>query len=493
MFNKPKTIQEITKTQISEQHYKLIEQWKAIYAGNFDDWHNVVYHTLNGKKKRRMHSLKMAKVSTEELARLVFNERVLINISDKAFGDNIKEVLKDNRFYAMLQNKIEVMFALGGIVLKAHPEKQMDETYKLLIKYVTPDCFIPISYENGKITEAIFMNVTKKGDKTYCLLEFHLWDYRTIEGNKEKVYVIKNELYESDQHETQVKRVPLEMLYEDLEEQTVITGLKNNLYTYIAPNEANNFDLKSPLGISIYANALDTLYALDIAFDSFIREFRLGKRRIIVPATSVRTIVDPQSGEMQRYFDADDEVYQAFNFADPEKQKVMDNTVDLRVDEHISAINALLNLYAMQAGFSTGTFTFDGHTVKTATEVISEKSKTYQTVVSNEELLEEGLKNFIHTLGEVAALYDIFDLPEDYDIEFYWDDSIIKDKYTDSDFYIKLNQNGLISKKFALMKILDLTEEDAVNMIAEVKQESATENPDLNDIIDNGDLLGGVE
>src|SRR5690606_13683710 len=117
----------------------------------------------------------------------------------------------------------------------------------------------------------------------------------------------------------------------------------------------NNIDLQSPLGISIFANALDTIKAIDTAFDSFHREFRLGRRRIIVPAHMVKVVIDPETGKAHRYFDDTDEIYEAFG-TELDDSEIKDISVSLRVEEHISAINALLNLFAMQTGFSTGTF-----------------------------------------------------------------------------------------------------------------------------------------
>jgi A118 family predicted phage portal protein len=492
IFSNSKEIQDIVETQISEIHYKELEKWRAIYAGLYDEWNNLKYVTIAGDRKRKRHSLHMAKMSSAELAKLIFSEKVEINISDVQHGENIDSLFESNRFYKVFQEKLEQMLALGGIVLKAFPKEQPDGTYKLLINYVTPDCFIPISWENGCISEAAFLNVSRKGDKVYCLFEIHKWKIGTNEdGSISNDYTVQNTLYEKDYRTTtSAKEVDLAVLYPDLEKLVTIKGLTQPLFQYAKPNIANNFDLQSPLGVSIFANALDTLFAIDVAFDSFIREFKLGKRRIIVPAQSVRTIVDPNTGEMHRYFDAEDEVYQAMNFVDPEKQKITDNTVPLRVDEHVSAINALLNLYAMQVGFSTGSFTFDGIQVKTATEVISENSKTYQTVKSNEHMLEEVLEKFIYTLSEVAALYDIFPLPNgEYDIDFNWDDSIIGDKYQDSDFYIKLNQNGMVSKKYAIMKVLGFTEEQAEEMLEEIKEEETSQNPDINDILNNNNPL----
>jgi A118 family predicted phage portal protein len=491
-FSKTKEINDIIETQISDLHYKEVEKWKSIYAGFYEEWHNMKYVTVAGQKKRRRHTLNMSKVSTSEMSRLIFSENVEINISDEQHNKNIEDLLKQNRFYKIFQEKVEQMLALGGLVLKAFPKEQPDGTYKLLISYITPDCFIPTSWENGCINEGAFLNITRKGEKIYCLFEIHKWEYiKNDAGVLTKLYTIQNKLFERDTKNTSLaKEIPLATLYPELQERASIEGLTQPLFQYAKPNIANNMDLQSPLGVSIFANALDTLFAIDVAFDSFIREFKLGKRRIIVPAQALRTIVDPTTGEMHRYFDADDEVFQGMNFADPEKQKIIDNTVSLRVDEHISAINSLLNLYSMQIGFSTGSFTFDGKQVKTATEVISENSKTYQTVKSNEHILEEVLEKFIATLTEVAALYKIFNLPNGgYEIDFNWDDSIVGDKYQDADYYIKLVQNSLSSKKHAIMKILGLTEDQADEMLKEIQDEESAAMPDINDVLAGGNPM----
>ena len=489
IFNKNKTIQEITKTSINEEHYNMLEQWKAIYKGYYKEFHDQKVYTLNGERKRTMRSLNMAKVASETLAKIIFTEKVEINMSDKAYNKNIDDILKQNRFKKVFQNKLEQMLALGGLALKVSPKpSREDGKTKLVVTYVTPDCFIPLSWENDDITEGVFLNISRNKTKVYNLFEFHKWD-----GLK---YVITNELYESEKgvEGQQAKRIPLNTLYEGLEEKVVIEGLTQPLFTYIKPNIANNFDLQIPLGVSIFANSLDTLYAIDVAFDSFIREFNLGRRRILVPATSVRSVVDPQTGEMSRYFDANDEVYQAFNHADPEKQKIQDNTVGLRVVEHVKAINALLEILCMQLGFSTGTFTFDGQSVKTATEIISEQSTTFRTKQANENLIEEGLDKFIRSLGEVAELYNIFNQPtKDYEIEFNWDDSIIQDRDADSDFYIKLKNANLIDGKHALMEILNFTEEQADEMLTRVNKELQMQMPDLDDISDMDKKLGDAE
>ena len=465
-------IQNISQLDVAtdEEHYRLVDMWHSLYKGYLstgldgEPWHDVKYHTINGPKTRRMHSLNMPKVASEEMARLVFNEKCRINVSDEELAENIGAVLKQNGFYKRFQTYLEYSFALGGVVAKTYAVTGRNGAPELRIGFVTADCFLPISWSNGKITEGVFINQTKKGTKWYTHLEWHQW-----EGTE---YVIRNELYESDRANEIGVRVALETLYPELEQEVRIQNLSRPLFVYFKPNIANNFDTQSPLGISIYANALDTLKAIDIAFDSLIREFRLGKKRIIVPATAVKTVVDPQTGHLHRYFDANDEVYQAFNFQDAESQKPIDISVELRVDEHIKAIQALLDIFSMQIGFSAGTFTFDGQSVKTATEVVSENSKTFRTKNSHEVIVEEGLKELITSIVEVAELYGIFSAPAEYEVNIDFDDSIAEDRDSNADYYLKLKNGGLISVKTALMRILDYTEEQAEEELLRIAAES---------------------
>ncbi|MBU9711073.1 phage portal protein [Evansella tamaricis] len=463
-----KKVTDLKDVITTDEFYVHLSKWIAIYKGYHPDWHDLKYTTLNGRKKRRMRSMRMGKVVASEMANLVFNEKCSISIGSKnggtdEFEKNILNVLSKNAFYKKFQDFLEFMFAMGGMVIKAYV---IDDKIKL--SYVTADCFIPVADDGRQITEGIFVNESRKGDKYYTHLEWHLWE--------NGVYVVRNELYESHQKGELGVKIPLDTLYQGLEEEVTIQGLKRSLFVYFKPNIANSVDLDSKLGIPLFADALDTLYSLDTAFDSFNREFRLGKKRITVPTSAIQTVVD-EHGMMHRYFDADDEVYEAFNF-EGDKQEAKEHVTTLRVDEHISAINTLLEILAFQTGFSPGTFTFDGQGLKTATEVVSENSKTYRSRSGHITLVEEGLKDLIQVIADLGALYDLFTVPTDFETKANFDDSIAEDRDTNATYWIKLVQNEVASKLQAIMKIQKVTEEDAVKILNQIKSENQTVGAD---------------
>ena len=474
IIKKVNDIQDLREIPNSSEMYNLIEMWKSLYKGYYAEWHDIKYHTIDGHKTRTMDTINMAKAAANEMASLVFNERCEISIGDddNPTAEFVDDVLAKNKFNKKFQDYLEYSFAMGGMVIK--PYVGNDE---IKLSFVTADCFIPIAWQNDNISEAVFINESQRGKKYYTLLEWHTWDNGT--------YVIRNNLYESDTQNEIGYPVSLSTLYPDLEEEVRIENIKKPLFVYFKPNSANNFDVQSPLGISLYANALDTMKAIDTAFDSFHREFRLGKKRIFVPDSMIRTVYD-EKGRPQRYFDSSDEVYQGYP-GDMDETKIHDIKVELRVEEHVAAINALLNLFAMQTGFSSGTFTFDGESMKTATEVISEQSKTFKSKQSHEVIIESALIELVNVILTIAELYGIYSTNEDVEVSVAFDDSIAEDKSAEIDKQIRLVQAELQSKRRAIMEAQGVTEEEAMLIIEEIIEEQKLNTPDIDDSILFGD------
>ena len=241
----------------------------------------------------------------------------------------------------------------------------------------------------------------------------------------------------------------------------------------------------------MYANAMDTLHAIDICFDSFVREFRLGKKRIIVPTRMIRNVVDPVTGKNVRYFDATDETYEALSTDDPDTLKIQDNSVTLRVGEHVEAMNALLNLLCLQVGLSFGTFSFDAHGgLKTATEVVSENSKTYKTIKNFQNQIVPAIKDIVNAIIEVASAYEMTyeGTPvramrdRGYEIKVSMDDGITQDRQTNINEGITLVGAGLMSKYTFLTDPKygqNMTEEQAQTELERIAQENNITMPQV--------------
>src|SRR5690554_2986944 len=177
-----------------------------------------------------------------------------------------------------------------------------------------------------------------------------------------------------------------------------------------------------------------------------------------------------------------------------DENKIQDISVELRVEEHVAAINALLNLFAMQTGFSSGTFTFDGQSVKTATEVVSENSKTFKSKQSHEIIIEAGLIELIESILALAELYGLHSANiDDLEISISFDDSVAEDKNAEIDKQIKLVNAELVSRKRAIMKVLGVTEEEALEILQEIIEEQRMGAPELEELRQQSALFGESE
>ena len=313
------------------------------------------------------------------------------------------------------------------------------------------DQFVPTAWDNAQVKEAVFISREAKDGRYFTRLEWHRRDGET--------YCVDNELYCAQGRggtgqDILGARYPLEAAFPELDAHTELT-VRDSLFTYWRTPIANNLDDDSPLGVSIYGNALETLRALDICYDSFVQEFELGKKRIIVPARCVRTVADPSTGEMRRYFDPGDRVYEALASDDAGELRIQDNSVELRVEEHVAALNAFLSILCLQLGFSAGTFSFDSHNgIRTATEVVSENSKTYKTIRTVQNQLEPALEHLVRNIIDVAILYGLrwqgrsveSLAAEGYRVQVMFDDGVTQDRQTSINEGVKLVEAGLMSR-----------------------------------------------
>lgn len=471
-----KDIFELGGVPAFQQFYNFgIYPWKLVYKGYYEPWHLIKAPTVaDPNAKRKMFFLNLSKAVCAELAGMVWTDQTDVSVSTE--GMNMAEgetdplqafvcrVLEQNNFGVKMLEAIEQAAACGGESMKVWREvkhdaegREIEGTDRLKIGWCMADQFVPTAWDNAQITEGCFISRIAKGGYYYTRLEWHKWNGAT--------YVITNELYRSEMYKIGSDepqdilgvRVPLATIYPLLDEETTVQGIEASLFSYFRTPTANNIDDNSPLGVSIYANAMETLHALDICFDSFVREFRLGKKRIIVPARMVKTVVDPQTGALRRYFDAMDETYEALSTDDPDSLKIQDNSVELRVEEHVEAMNAFLNIFCLQVGLSAGTFSFDAKGgLKTATEVVSENSKTYKTVRNFQNMIRPAVVRLIDNIIAVASLYDM--RTEDgqsvaelaargYQVNIAMDDGITQDRQTNINDGITLVGAGLMSKK----------------------------------------------
>jgi len=453
MFNISQKI--VPESALCKGYYdEYISKWKTLYKCESRE---SEFKNVNGNtRKRKMKSIRASKLICSELASLLYSEKVDVSIKDNnAYTEYVRKVLKENNYQSQKLELLEYMFALGGSVEKVY---RRDE--KTIINYIVADSFIPTQWDNNSISGGLFVTQSKKSGFIYSLIERHEYSNKTI--------TIETKLFKSSKDSPDMEgiEVSLATLYPDLLPVVVIENINKPLFSYSKPAIANNIDFDTPLGISILENCSETLEILDTCFDSWEREFKLGKKRIMVPSYMVKSHVFAD-GTTSNYFNPNDDNFQAYN-GDENDGKITDDTQVLRVDEHIATINALLNVVCIQVGLSVGAISFDAKGgLKTATEVVSDNSKTYRTKKRHEINIEKGMKELIHSIIDIGILYKELK-KQDYEIEVKFDDSIIIDSEAEAVKDMQKVTMGLMSKERYLVKHEGYTIEEANEELAKI-------------------------
>lgn len=256
------------------------------YQGEVPNFHTVKQY--NGKydvvvKKARLN---MAKRVCEDLASLTFNENVEIGIEDKDTHDyilgfdEITGILGQNNFWAVGSKLYELTAALGTGAYEIVVENLLEYGDKITsykdtkIKLVTHNALeiIPLSWDNnGEIKEVAFIDQYVIKNDTFCDMRIH------ILGDDGNYLIVNKRLKVLGNTSKEINKY----VYEDRDDVLSEFNTKSNIpwFSILKLPVVNNYDIKSPMGASVYANAVDILKNIDDAFNTLSTEYRYGNKK----------------------------------------------------------------------------------------------------------------------------------------------------------------------------------------------------------------------
>lgn len=423
-----------------------IEEWKSWYEGYYSTFHK--YMVFNGKVRTEQTraSLKMAKRICEDWANLILNEKVVINAGDDNINKVLKKVFDDNDFYVRANQLLEKSFAFGSGAFVEYNSRDGSA----VMDFILGDMIYPISWEGKKITECAFGSVKVYGGVPYIYLNIHIKD---AYGK----YIIQNRMF--------TKEDGKEVNLPEGVERIVQTNSKVPRFQIIGPNVTNNIEESSPLGISVFANAIDEIKGVDLIYDSYLNEFKLGKKRLVVPMTMARKTWE-ESGDTPPVFDSNDTVFYAIpGSPEDSNSKLQEINMELRNDAHKSALETHLGLLSDKCGLGKNKYEFANGTAKTATEVISENSDMFRNLKKHEIVVKSAL------IGVVRAILDILKYSPDADVSVQFDDSIIEDRNAEFTRRVQLVTNQAMQPWELRAYELGETEETAKAACAVVQED----------------------
>lgn len=423
---------------VNPTYYRQIEIWRSWYNSNVKKFHKYKVYRGNGTSVNCLrHSLGMAKKVCEDMADLLLNERVTITIADQTTDAFVKGALEANTWEELGNEYQEWKSALGTVAYVVYiKDATVDEAGNMTggsvgINYVEAANIYPTSWQNKVITECIFTFPKTYKRKKYVHFQYHRIE--DVPGENRKQYVIENTVVENTSGSgreltpDQWEEIPA---FSGLAER-IETGSDQPLFIIDRLNMVNNADddTTNPMGVSLFANAIDIIRKIDLEYDSYANEFSLGRKRIFVaPEFLSNTNGSP-------VFDPNDSVFYELPedyFKNAEsKEAIREINMELRIEEHSKAINDDLNWLSFKCGFGTDRYKFEAGSVKTATEVISENSDMYRSLTKHELVLNRVLIQLIQTIIRAGISIGIPGLQENTDVTIQFDDSIIEDKVTE--------------------------------------------------------------
>lgn len=412
---------------VPQEFYSQIDLWKSWYDGDVRNFHN--YSVFNGQKtvQCRRYTLGMGKKVAEDWANLLMNEKVKITLEGEEEQNFFDSVCKENNFSVKSNEMQEMKAGLGTVayvprITNAQIGGFIGKIGRLFgvgkptikIDYVTAPNIFPLSWENGQIHECAFTSsVTEKGEK-YLYLQLH----KVGEGGN---YIIENSLYRDNSGS--LSEVGLNTIRRFKKVAPVVfTGTPYRQFVIDRLNISNNYDNTLPLGIPAFANAIDQLKGVDIAYDSYVNEFVLGKKRITIMPQAMETY------EGEPVFDPNDVTYYVLP-EDPNNKTIIQSIdMTLRTEEHSAGLQDMLNALSSRCGFGKNYYKFDSGSIATATQVVSENQDLQAAVHKHGIILKSAIEELARIIIRMGNSIMGMGLNEETEIKVELDDSIFVDR-----------------------------------------------------------------
>ena len=344
----------------------------------------------------------------------------------------------------------------------------------------TPADVMIVDYDNQEIKGIIFKDSYTVGRKYYTRLEYHRFVETTIDGAATYPYYVSNRAYVSKSPQSIGDKIDLKQTkWADLMADTppILKAngekLDGALYGVLRTPQANNVDISTPLGLPIFAEAIEELKDLDIAYSRNAKEILDSKRtvladdRLLMPSGSPVSAMTPRAME-HRCLEMSLPDYVKNVFGQDEKEFYQEINPILNTDTRISGINAILSQLGYKIGFSNGYFVFNESSgIQTATGVEAEQQRTVQFVKDVRDKLESCLDEVIYALNVYADLYGLAPVGA-YEVNYDFGD-ILYVRENDRARWWQYVTTGKVPAWLYFVKFEGMTESDAKAMVKEAQ------------------------
>lgn len=416
-----------------------IELWTAMFK-NRPPWVD----------RKKIFGMNLSSSVASELSRLV-----TLELKSEVVGSQRAEYL--NKVYKKvldgLRRNVELACAKGGMVFKPYVTGT-----GISVQYVQADCFFPISFDgSGNMTQCVFVDQFRKGRKIYSRLEIH-----TVENGH---LAISNRAFVSTNDYSLGTEIPMEMVdqWSELSSGMVYEGVDQMPFGYLKIPLANTEDMDSPLGVSVYSRAVESIATADKRYSQIDWEFDAKEAAVHIADSLLKY---DKSRDDYEYPAGKDRLYRAVEYSSGAKDKPLLDVYspEIRDSSYYKALDKQLKLVEFHCNLAYGTISDPQNVDKTAEEIKASKQRSYTAVKEIQKATQTALEDLVRAMDFYTTVYNLAPLGL-YDMTFDWDDSIVVDKEKE---LISMQQDvaaGIIRKELYISRKYGVTEEEALKMI----------------------------
>ena len=383
-------------------------------------WHDI-YMNNGIWLKNDVISLRLPTAITSELSRLVFAESVIRTDEKSPY----KAIIDD--FSNRLDDEFETALAFGGMMFKPFLSQG-----KIYIDLIRADCFAPVEFVGKMMTSAIFVSKKTVGNTYFTLVEYHKFN------GKDRTHTIKNKVCKSLNSEIigwecNFSEVPE---WSGLVKEITFINVEKPLFSYFKVPSSNDIDIDSPLGVSVYARAVDLIRQADEQWARIEWEYESKETALDVSTDMIKENTLPKrKNRIYRKYDVDNLDGNFYNIFSPE----------IRDSAQFNYFNRILQRIEFNCGLAYGTLSDPQTVEKTAEEIRTSKQRSYTQVSAIQRNLEFTLENVLYIFNYYAGYFGLS--RSDAVLSCVWGDSVLED--TDKEFQRRLQMvnAGILTKE----------------------------------------------
>lgn len=437
---------------------KAIQDWMLIYKGE-PDWIDP---------EEGIKTIKFAKFVCEEIARLA---TLAIGVTFDGSRKDYMTQFWEKSVHDHIREWTGLMCACGTVILKPNG---------VGVDIVTPDRFAITELDgNHNITGIVFQDDYQENKDYYTKLEYHRFFKAQVRMPEEEQYTektyysISNRAYVSRNAGELGKPIDLSMTkWATLQPDVHITKksgeqIDTMLFGVFRMPSSNDIDLNSPLGLAAFADAVEELKDLDIAYSRNAEEIMDSRRMVMVDDRLVmKPAYKDERGQTVRPRVKLPKFFKTIAGMDNGDETYHEINPTLNTDTRKGGINQQLSLVGVKCGFSNGYFVIDEKTgMVTATQVESDDRRTIQLIKNIRDAMQNCLDDLFYAQSVFADLYGLAPVG-DYEPQYDFGD-ITYSEEEDRMRNLTLANSGYIPKWQYLVRFEGYSEEEAKAAVAE--------------------------